>query len=212
MPVYECDANMGAFRKYTDEEKALCTADGVAAGATVTKADGSTYTCVEQSDANAENAWEIHQVRLTLTGNPHPHSHPHPNPNQMPIKASYADAFYRACANDYFCESGNFFTCHAEYHAHLAELAAKDKGLPAWAIALIVVLSLLGTPVPSSPLAKPRCPAAPPCRAALPRRPADSSPPVRQACSAAPSSWCSSSRRSRESRCSSPWRTTRTSR
>ena len=105
----------------------------------------------------------------------------------MPIKASYADAFYRACANDYFCDSGSFWDCHAEYHAHLAELAAnktkaeeklkleleaekknKDKGLPAWAIALIVVLSLLGTPVPSSPLAKPRCPAAPPCRAALP--------------------------------------------
>jgi len=135
--MYECDANMGVFRKYTDEEKALCTADGVAANATVTKADGSTYTCV-----GAENAWEIHQ---------------------MPIKASYADAFYRACANDYFCDSGSFWDCHAEYHAHLAELAAnktkaeeklkleleaekknKDKGLPAWAIALIVVLSLLG--------------------------------------------------------------------
>ena len=170
----------------------------------------------------------------------------------MPIKASYADAFYRACANDYFCDSGSFWTCHAEYHAHLAELAAnktkaeeeeaaklkleleaekkktkaeeeeaaklkleleaekknKDKGLPAWAIALIVVLSLLGNPRPLFPARQ----AALPSRAALPRRPADSSPPVRQACSAAPSSWCSSSRRSRASRCSSPWRTTRTSR
>ena len=165
--LYECDANLGAFRKYSDEEKALCTADGVAVGATVTKADGSSYTCVEQWGENAENAWEIHQ---------------------MPIKASYADAFYRACANDYFCDSGSFWTCHAEYHAHLEELAAnktkaeeeeakkeadleaaikaekkktkadeeeaarlkaeleaeKDKGLPAWAIALIVVLSAAG--------------------------------------------------------------------
>ena len=149
--LYECDANLGAFRKYSDEEKALCTADGVAVGATVTKADGSSYTCVKKGDSeNAENAWEIHQ---------------------MPIKASYADAFYRACANDYFCDSGSFWTCDAEYHAHLkseaaraAELAAnktkadeeeaarlkaeleaeKDKGLPAWAIALIVVLSAAG--------------------------------------------------------------------
>ena len=122
--LYECDANMGAFRKYTDEEKALCTADGVAVGATVTKADGSSYTCVKKGDSeNAENAWEIHQ---------------------MPIKASYADAFYRACANDYFCDSGSFWTCHAEYHAHLKSEAEKDKGLPAWAIALIVVLSAAG--------------------------------------------------------------------
>ena len=150
--LYECDANMGAFRKYSDEEKALCTADGVAVGATVTKADGSSYTCVEKWDKseNVENAWEIHQ---------------------MPIKASYADAFYRACANDYFCDSGSFWTCEALYHQELernatraAELAAnktkaeeeeaarlkaeleaeKDKGLPAWAIALIVVLSAAG--------------------------------------------------------------------
>ena len=122
--LYECDANTGAFRKYTDEEKALCKADGVAAGATVTKADGSSYTCVKKGDSeNAENAWEIHQ---------------------MPIKASYADAFYRACANDYFCDSGSFWTCHAEYHAHLKSEAEKDEGLPAWAIALIVVLSAAG--------------------------------------------------------------------
>ena len=122
--LYECDANLGAFRKYSDEEKALCTADGVAVGATVTKADGSSYTCVKKGDSeNAENAWEIHQ---------------------MPIKASYADAFYRACANDYFCDSGSFWTCHAEYHAHLKSEAEKDEGLPAWAIALIVVLSAAG--------------------------------------------------------------------
>ena len=165
--MYECDASMGAFRKYTDEEKALCKADGVAAGATVTKSDGSTYTCVKQSDENAENAWEIHQVGLTLTRNAHPNPNPNPNPSQMPIKASYADAFYRACANDYFCDSGSFWTCHAEYHAHLEAEKNKDTDLPAWAIALIAVLAVLGTPVPSSPLAQPRRPAAPPCRAAL---------------------------------------------
>jgi len=107
--MYECEASISAFRKYSDEEKALCKADGVAVGATVTKpSDGSTYTCVADAwkPKNSENSWEIHQ---------------------MPIKASYADAFYRACANDQFCDSGSFWACEGLYHQHLnteAELAA----------------------------------------------------------------------------------------
>jgi len=36
---------------------------------------------------------------------------------QMPIKASYCDAWYEACADDLFCasEGGDFFSCAAEY-------------------------------------------------------------------------------------------------
>ena len=36
---------------------------------------------------------------------------------QMPIKASYCDAWYEACADDFFCasEGGDFFSCAAEY-------------------------------------------------------------------------------------------------
>ena len=150
--MYECEASISAFRKYSDEEKALCKADGVAVGANVKKADGSTYTCVPDAwdPKNSENSWEIHQ---------------------MPIKASYADSFYRACANDQFCDSGSFWDCKGLYHEHLdaeaalanetaanetaaaaaaeARLAAdlkaeQDKGLEAWAIALIVILGTLG--------------------------------------------------------------------
>jgi hypothetical protein len=36
------------------------------------------------------NKWEIHR---------------------MPIKASYCNAFYEACKNDFFCGHGNFFEC-----------------------------------------------------------------------------------------------------
>jgi folate receptor len=156
--MYECEANIGAFRKYTDEEKTLCTAEGVAVGATVTKpSDGSSYTCVDGGidgwtglPKNDEGVWQI---------------------KHMPIKASYADAFYRACFNDQFCDSGSFWDCKAKYHEHLDEVAAlavkaaelkanetaaaeaqlaadlkaeKDKGLEGWAIALIVILLLLG--------------------------------------------------------------------
>lgn len=147
---YECDVNMGLFRRFTDDQHTACTAEGVAVGATVLLADGTDYTCVEEWGANAENKWEIHQ---------------------MPIKASYADAFFRACANDYFCDAGGFWDCHANYWEHEAwkaevlanetaanktkadeeadrlakELEAeKDKGLPVWAIILIILFGMLG--------------------------------------------------------------------
>ena len=206
--MYECEANIGAFRKYTDEEKTLCTAEGVAVGATVTKpSDGSSYTCVDGGidgwtglPKNDEGVWQI---------------------KHMPIKASYADAFYRACFNDQFCDSGSFWDCKAKYHEHLDEVAAlavkaaelkanetaaaeaqlaadlkaeKDKGLEGWAIALIVILLLLGAPPPRPPLPNARPPArptAPPacyaCSTALLIR-----LPVRQAWRAAALSLCSS--------------------
>jgi folate receptor len=153
--MYECEVNTGLYRAYTDAQHAACSADGVAEGATVTLSDNTTYTCIVGAwGGNDENRWQL---------------------RGMPIKASYADAWYRACANDLFpggegCD-GDMFACAGTYHAQLAaeavlaaELAAnktrddaaleaqmaadlqaeKDKGLEAWAIALIVILSLLG--------------------------------------------------------------------
>jgi len=114
--MYECEVSMGLYRRFTDEQHTLCAkeVDGgppAAAGANVTLQDGSTYTCVKDPWAdppkNEENKWEIHQ---------------------MPIKASYADAFYRACANDQFCDSGSFWDCKGLYHQYLAdEEGEKDK-------------------------------------------------------------------------------------
>ena len=34
---------------------------------------------------------------------------------EMPIKASYADAWYRACANDMFCGGCDYFACAYDY-------------------------------------------------------------------------------------------------
>ena len=174
--MYECDANMGAFRKYTDEEKALCTADGVAAGATVTKADGSTYTCVEQSDANAENAWEIHQVRLALTGNPHPHPHPHlaltltltrcrsrrPTPTPSTARARMTTSanpatFLRAMPS----------TTRTWRSSRPRTRACRLGPSPSSSSSPSLVPP---SPLPRSPsrAAQPLRPAAPPCRAALP--------------------------------------------
>eukprot|EP01084_Bolivina_argentea_P025658 47730_1 len=47
----------------------------------------------------------------------------------MPIKSGYCDAWYRACANDYFCASdgGSFFSCAKEYKA--IDNVGKDKSV-----------------------------------------------------------------------------------
>ena len=92
-----------------------------AAGANVTLKDGSTYTCVKDPWApkNAENKWEIHQMPIKASyadafyrahPNPNPKTNPDPKTNPNP-NHRYADAFYRACANDQFCDTGSFWSC-----------------------------------------------------------------------------------------------------
>ena len=88
--MYECEVNTGLYRKYTDAQHAACSADGVAVGAAVTLSDGTAYTCTVHWGGNHENRWQLHE---------------------MPIKASYADAWYRACVDDLFpggenCDGG----------------------------------------------------------------------------------------------------------
>ena len=71
---YECEVNAGLYRRYTDDQHAKCSAEGVADGANVTLADGSPYTCEASAwGGNAENQWQL---------------------DKMPIKASFADAWY----------------------------------------------------------------------------------------------------------------------
>jgi len=136
---YECEVNAGLYRKYTDAQHAACSADGVAEGATVILADNSSYTCqVGAWGGNDENKWQLHK---------------------MPIRKSFADAWYRACANDNFCGNGDFFECAGDYHAQLANdtywaerranetlaamLAANEGALPNYALAIIVVVAVL---------------------------------------------------------------------
>jgi folate receptor len=140
---YECEPNAGNYRKYTDEQHAACSADGVADGATVTLASGGNYTCVPGAwGGNDENKWQLYK---------------------MPIKASYADSWFRACGHDLFCGNGDYFACAGKYHQHLEDEAAREaelalnatrlaaeqaaalaaasdsKSVPGWAIAVIVV-------------------------------------------------------------------------
>ena len=78
----------------------------------------------------------------------------------MPVKASYADEWYLACANDMFCGGGDYFSCAAHYAVQDAVTTVtivdtvvkieKEKGdtktktkIPSWGIALIVVFGCL---------------------------------------------------------------------
>jgi hypothetical protein len=65
--------------------------------------------------------------------NPNPKTNPDPKTNPNP-NHRYADAFYRACANDRFCDTGSFWSCKGQYHQYLAdEEAEKDREIEACA-------------------------------------------------------------------------------
>jgi len=74
----------------------------------------------ETNEACYENTWEMYK---------------------MPIKASYCDAWYDACFDDYFCggSDGNFFSC-AEYYSNQKDKKDDDE-LPEWGIILIAILA-----------------------------------------------------------------------
>jgi len=133
---YECEVYAGLYRRFTDDQHTACS--DASDGATVTLPDGSSYTCQASPwGGNSENQWQLYK---------------------MPIKASFADAWYRACANDLFCGTGDYFECAGDYHAQLANdtywevfranqtATALDealKTLPGWAYAVIVAAVVL---------------------------------------------------------------------
>ena len=143
--MYECEVNTGLYRKYTDDQHKACS-NGTADGAAVILSDGTAYTCIVGAwGGNDENKWQLHN---------------------MPIKASYADAWYRACANDLFpggdgCD-GDMFACAGSYHVQLAADLENEKntGLETWAIALIVVIPSLLCAPPDQPAHRPDSPPA----------------------------------------------------
>ena len=69
-----------------------------------------------QKDDSEYNEWQLHK---------------------MPIKKSFCDSFYTACANDYFCGTGDYFECAAVYEEKNAGSDSDDKGL-------IIGLSVVG--------------------------------------------------------------------
>ena len=63
---------------------------------------------------------------------------------EMPIKASYCDAWFRACRNDYFCasDSGSYFSCAKEYK--LADTTTEQgDAVNIVLIVVIVIIALL---------------------------------------------------------------------
>jgi len=96
---YECEVNAGLYRKFTDEQHQYCSE--AAEGAYIPEIN---YTCqVSAWGGNAENRWQL---------------------DGMPIRRSMADSWYRACKNDLFCGTGDYFACAGDYHAQLAAEAA----------------------------------------------------------------------------------------
>ena len=93
---YECEVNTAFYRKYTDDQYSFCCQGSNCNNGTYSAT--LNYTCTGN-----ENQWQLHA---------------------MPIKASFADSWYRACAEDYFCGTGDYFDCANNYHSEQARLAA----------------------------------------------------------------------------------------
>lgn len=75
-------------------------------------------------------------------------SHPDANDwqiHQMPIKKSFCNAWYTACANDYFCGTGDFFACAAIYKAKDSSNSddSVDTGL-VFGLAVAGLIAVLG--------------------------------------------------------------------
>jgi len=130
---YECEVHAGNYRRYSDATVAVCK--NLTSDHPQWESNGCAGPAGALNNFFGPNAWQLYK---------------------MPIKASYCDAWYLACSNDYFCGSGDFFECAVDYFAEEArnktlneELArnrtrdaAKGGGddVEAWAIALIAIL------------------------------------------------------------------------
>lgn len=94
---YECDPVIGHYRRYPNHANINATAiTGHSRPTYQPKCDSYSSSYDPSSCAMEHNTWEI---------------------LRMPIKASYCNDWFAACANDLFCASnnGNFFECAAEY-------------------------------------------------------------------------------------------------
>jgi folate receptor len=97
----------------------LCSDDDIANGVEKDIGLSETAKC---ADDWGGNKWQIHN---------------------MPIKASYCDAWYDACYNDYFCGHGSYFECNKIYEAeHSKKEDDRDFIEKAWAVPVIVAGSL----------------------------------------------------------------------
>jgi len=65
---------------------------------------------------------------------------------KMPIKASYCDAWWTACADDLFCGAGDYFACAREYVVQASQAVntgSSDDGISGGVIAVIVAGGVL---------------------------------------------------------------------
>jgi folate receptor len=130
--MYECSPHAGQYRRYTDAEHAAFAAFKAVEGN-----PGDPYGAYSADDpvyqGTFEHEGEVFQKSVFFGNGVY-------GPNQwqmfkMPIKASYCDAFLTACSEDYFCGSGDFWACSADYKA-VRSAEALDKALEGYPAAI----------------------------------------------------------------------------
>jgi len=122
--MYECSPHAGQYRRYTDGEAAAFAAFSAVEGN-----PGNPYGAFLATDAVYQGTFDhlgVTYNKSVFFGN----GVYGPNSWQMykmPIKASYCDAFLTACANDYFCGTGDFWECSADYQADIRAKTIADE-------------------------------------------------------------------------------------
>jgi len=96
---YECEPALGHFRKFPISQNTTSSEHNFSEYSSVCDSYSADYNKSE-CDTGTVNHWEVYR---------------------MPIKASYCDSWYAACADDLFCGDGDYFACSARYRSCDAE-------------------------------------------------------------------------------------------
>lgn len=116
---YECEPAVGFYRKYPEHAGV-----GVDGRAPFDPACDPYSEDFDESKDCEHNSWQV---------------------EQMPIKASYCDAWFTACKHDLFCgsNSGSFFECARIYELEAQEDNNSDEGLSRAALIGVIVGGVL---------------------------------------------------------------------
>jgi len=135
--MYECSPHAGQYRRYSDGEVSAFAAFQAVEGNPTDPCYTSPFPAADDARYSGSFTHEgVDYAKSVFYGDGCY------GPNkwqmyQMPIKASYCDAFHTACANDLFCGSGDFFSCAYDYRTDQEAIQAlTSEALAPYSVAI----------------------------------------------------------------------------
>jgi len=106
--MYECDPNVGYFRKFKDPKVGFVDGDSERReyNPKCNPGDYSAYDDIDPNNWSSPTGEKYLKEHSSECGKM---AHNKWRLYKMPIKRSYCDSWYAACKRDFFCSKGNFF-------------------------------------------------------------------------------------------------------